>query len=464
MTKRLFNALAINNSKKVKQIKYLDNIEVYPSNPNISNLIDNELTPLHEAVLSGHMDKVARFCVAKADVKICVNYPRLIHPYASKGEYLKCHGDNIAHLAMQAGKIDIIKFISTINIDLFKDTNSLSLTPLGSAAAAGQLAAISIFLKNIVPCMNNYNLKNENATTVALMTKNADSLKLLLQYGCKVNNHDDNRVISGPDMRVAIMHNHSIEILNLLYKYGGDVNATSQGRTCLESAVELTKQNGKNSLSIVKFLLSKGARVKMDTNNNSDVSKQPNMTIYNICKSISNYEVSLTKNKSLNLLKQKINNELSKATIIDSLCSGGLDLVTLDAASMRYLNFFLEDESLSRISHKIMHRGIMTVREIVENANSVRSNIYSHGACMKILFSKIMIYLDNFIENIQAYQQQVLLSNDKLNNGFIKNNKFYNLISQFESIGVTVIDENMLTEIQSLKTEIAGAYYDNAPL
>lgn len=191
------------------------------------------------------------------------------------------HGDNVAHLAMQYGFIDIARYIAEKDISLFILTNSASLTPLASAAAGGRLDAINFFFKEIKPKLNDYNLKDENVLSAAIdigityciREDKYQLIKTLLDNGCTPNNSGSHEIYNDPDIWV-VASCLSTDFLRLLYKYGGNVNAVNpKGDSCLHEAI--TSEVGAE-YETINFLLSNGVYVhtkNMDGLNAIDLSE-----------------------------------------------------------------------------------------------------------------------------------------------------------------------------------------------
>lgn len=147
--------------------------------------------------------------------------------------------------------IKLIKYGADINL-----SNNKKQTVLSYLIRKKRDISLIEFLLKLKPNMNHQNYLSNTYLTSAIMSRNQELIKLLIEYGSDVNyinNSMENCLF------MAIKYGCDISIIKLLIEYGANVNFSSHEMSILAKALHIKSVNGSE---IVGLLLKNGA----DTN------------------------------------------------------------------------------------------------------------------------------------------------------------------------------------------------------
>ena len=260
----LFDAISKNNINEVKRL-----IE---KKANINSLIDNKMTPLNLAALSGNLGIVKLLLRADANPNLAThdNGYTPLHLVLKNGNLgvVKAlleaganpnlvMNDNIAplHLTIQIGNLDIVKALLEANADPNLAMND-GITPLRLAVEHGNLD----ILKALLEAKANPNLASIDGATplqLAVQYDNLGVVEALLE--AKVNPNLA-RIDGATSLHLAAQ-NGNLDIVKALLKANANLDlATNDGFTHLH----LAAQNG--NLDILKVLIEAKANPDLPTN------------------------------------------------------------------------------------------------------------------------------------------------------------------------------------------------------
>lgn len=208
-------------------------------------------TPLMIAACTGKEKAVRALLAAGADINVICEEKGLAHigciqvdssfdaPYdALKIAYCKKF-DNIVKLLIEAGADANAKYSGTPMVFKYLDNPAM----------------LRVFLKH------GYRLENKDAkgNTALIQTvgiPNWESAEILIRAGANVNVGDSEHQFT-PLMVAAFLN--EIDLMKLIIKKGGDVNAKSSARSCNSTALQVAA--GEGHLDAVKILIEAGADV-----------------------------------------------------------------------------------------------------------------------------------------------------------------------------------------------------------
>lgn len=363
--------------------------------PNINEYDEHGLTPLHKAVIGNSVKEVFELLNKGADIRVTVqNKEMMENEDFDRGErniHINCHGDNIAHLAMQNGSQNMVGAIAAKDINLFKAKNELNLTPLGSGAASKHFETVEYYLEYIEPSINT--LKDDEddiSLEFAIDNGNYKMVKLLLEHGSNPHFTRDQSNSYNPAMVKAA--EGSTDIMEILFKYGVDINAVGyDNNTPLH---QIIKYGDDKKNANIEFLLKHGASLDIKNDDGLDPIQ---MSIGD--------DISISEEAKV---------MLSKALAVDLAC-GGKDifdykLENLPKSLFEYVDYDTEHNfMISRINHKIMNHKTTSLKQVMENAEHILNNIKESANKTGLDLGNIHRYLSSFIKDVGFFGEHVNL-------------------------------------------------------
>ena len=226
----------------------------------------------------------------------------LVGEYNSKIDKFNENGLTLLHLAIENSDLAKLKELikNGANINIRAEYNY---SPIEYACMNNKIKEAEILLENGV------DIRNQDLLHIACSYGNTEMVKLLIQYGCDVNEVDiDGRVPA----HWAIQENN-LECLKILYDNGANFEIRSyKDSTILSYAV------GEGNLEIVKYLLENG----MTKYINDEV--QPPLSLAVHWKYIDIIKLLLENNANVDII-----DGLGNTVLIDSIINGNYEITKL---------------------------------------------------------------------------------------------------------------------------------------